>query len=215
MLGQVVVDDEHIPALVHEVLPDGRAGVGGDVLLGGGVRRRGGDDDAVLQCAELLQGSPEFGHGGGLLPDGHVDAHHILVLLVEDGVHGDGGLAGLAVANDELPLAPADGDHSVNGQDARLQRHIHRLPGDHPGGLVLDGPGLRGLDGAQAVNGLAQRVHHAADERFAHRHADDAARAPDRIAFPDALVGAQQHDGYTVLLQVQGHAVFAVLKLHL
>ena len=80
--------------------------------------------------------------------------------------------------------------------------------------LALDGPRFGCVNRPLAVNGLAQRVHHAADERFAHRHADDAARAPDRIAFPDALVGAQQHDGYTVLLQVQGHAVFAVLKLH-
>ena len=177
MLGQVVVDDEHVLPLVHEVLPHGRPGIGGDVLLGGGVRRGGGDDDAVGQGAVLLQGAPELGHGGGLLADGHVDADHILVLLVQDGVHGDGGLASLAVADDQLPLAPADGDHGVDGQDARLEGPVHRLPGDHAGGLVLNGPGLGGLDGAQAVDGLAQGVHRAAQHGVPHGDAGGPAGA--------------------------------------
>jgi hypothetical protein len=41
-----------------------------------------------------------------LLPDRDVDALHALTLLVQDRVDRDGRLAGLAVADDELALAP-------------------------------------------------------------------------------------------------------------
>lgn len=95
--------------------------------------------------------------------DGHIDADDVLSLLVQDGVHRDGGLAGLAVPNDQLTLSPADGHHCVDGQDAGLEGYIDRLAADHAAGLVLNGAGLGGLNGAEAVNGLAQHVHHPAD----------------------------------------------------
>ena len=40
----------------------------------------------------------ELGDGARLLSDGDIDADDILALLVDDGVEGDSGLAGLAVA---------------------------------------------------------------------------------------------------------------------
>ena len=70
--------------------------------------------------SELFQGLHHLGHGAGLLADGHIDADHVLSLLVEDGVQGDGRLAGLPVADNQLPLAPADGEHGVDGQHAGL-----------------------------------------------------------------------------------------------
>src|SRR3546814_3363334 len=50
-----------------------------------------------------------------------------VVALVDDRVDGDGGLAGLPVADDQLALAAADGGHGVDGLDAGLQRLVHRL----------------------------------------------------------------------------------------
>ena len=85
--------------------------------------------------------SDHLGHGGRLLADGHVDADDVLALLVDDGVDGDGGLAGLAVADDELALAAADGDHGVDGLDARLQRLLDRLALDDARGHELDRAG--------------------------------------------------------------------------
>jgi hypothetical protein len=49
-------------------------------------------------------------------------------LLVDDRVHRDGGLARLAVADDQLALAAADRDHRVDGLDAGLQRLLDRRP---------------------------------------------------------------------------------------
>ena len=135
------------------------------------------------------------------------------VFLVQDGVRGDGGLAGLAVADDQLTLAAADGDHGVDGLDAGLQGFLDRLAVDDAGGRALDGPELGGLNGACAVDGLAQCIDHAADHCLAHGHGNDLAGALDGAAFLDADIGAQQNDGDRVFLQVLGHTVFAVVKL--
>ena len=76
--------------------------------------------------------------GRGLLADGHVDADLVLALLVDDGVDDERRLAGLAVADDELALAAADGDHGVDGLDAGLQRLLDGLALDDARGLELD-----------------------------------------------------------------------------
>ena len=43
----------------------------------------------------------------------------VCCLLVEDGVDGDGRLAGLAVADDQLSLTTADGNEAVDGLQSR------------------------------------------------------------------------------------------------
>ena len=89
----------------------------------------GHDDDGVLHGAVLLEHGHDLGHGRELLADGHVDADQALALLVDDRVDGEGGLAGLAVADDQLALAAADRDQGVDGLDAGLDRRV-----DRPGG---------------------------------------------------------------------------------
>src|SRR4028118_634614 len=70
--GQVVEDEEAVLALVHPVLADGRAGVGGDVLDPCRLRRRGGHDRRVLHRTGLLEGGADAGGGGALLAGGGV-----------------------------------------------------------------------------------------------------------------------------------------------
>src|SRR5690606_6588688 len=117
-----VVDDEGVLAVVTEVLAHRAAGVGRDELKGGGLRGAGDDDRRVLERAVLAELLDDLGDRRLLLADGDVDALNVLALLVDDRVDRDGGLAGLAVADDELALAAADGDHAVDGLDARLER---------------------------------------------------------------------------------------------
>ena len=82
-----------------------------------------------------------------------------------------------------------------------------------PGAMRFDRARLAGGDGAFAVDGLAQRVHHAADHGLAHRHGHDAAGAADLVAFLDFLIFAQQHRAHLVFFQVQGDAGDAVREL--
>ena len=92
-----------------------------------------------------------------LLADRDVDADDAAALLVDDGVDGDGALAGLAVADDQLALAAADRDHRVNGLDAGLHRRVHVLAVDHAGRDALHRAALgAGGQGTLAVDRLAQ-----------------------------------------------------------
>ena len=94
-------------------------------------RETGPRHDFVPVLHGVSVGEPlhDLGDGGPLLSDGDVDAEELLLvvsgvvetLLVDDGVNGDGGLAGLTIANDQLTLATADGHQRVDGLDASLK----------------------------------------------------------------------------------------------
>ena len=214
MLAQIVIDDEHILPLGHKILPHGRTGVGRDVLQGGRVAGGGRHNDGVVHGSMPLERIPHPGHRGRLLSNGHIDADHVLPFLVEDGVHRNGGLARLAVADEQLTLSPPNGDHGINGQDPGLKRGVHRLPGDHAAGLMLNGPGLCGADGPHSVQRLSQGVHDPAQHGLAHRHIGGAARAGHDAALPQAGLLSQQDAAHAVPGQVHDHALNTGLKLH-
>ncbi len=71
------------------------------------------------------------------LADRHVDADQVAVLVVDDRVDRDRGLAGLAVADDQLALTAADRDHRVDRLEAGEHRLLDRLALDDARRLVL------------------------------------------------------------------------------
>src|SRR3546814_12430499 len=119
----------------------------------------------------------ELGDAGALLADGDVDAVELLRLvvalvdrlLIDDGVERDGGLAGLAVADDELALAAADRDQRVDRLEAGMHRLVHRLERDDDRRLHLDAATLAALERAHAVDRGAEGVHQAATPAQADR----------------------------------------------
>ena len=119
--------------LVHEVLGHRAAGVGGDVLERGRIAGAGGDHDRVVHRAVATEDVDQAGGRRFLLSDRHVDADDARPLLIEDRVDGDGRLAGLAVADDQLALAAADRGHGVDRLDTGLHRLVDRLPSGDPG----------------------------------------------------------------------------------
>ena len=62
----------------------------------------------------------------------------VLIGLRNDGVDRDGRLAGGAVTNDELTLAPANRNHSVNGSNTGLKRNRNGLTLNNPGSNLLN-----------------------------------------------------------------------------
>jgi hypothetical protein len=211
LLGEIVVEDDSVLAVVTEVLAHGGAGVGGKELEGGGIGGRGGHDDAVAHGLLLVELADELGDGGTLLADADVDAGEGLGLglLVDDGVDGDGGLAGLAVTDDELALATADGDEGVDGLEAGEHGLRDGLAGDDAGRLDLGTAALAVVEGGPAVDGLADAVDDAAEELGADGDVDDGAGPLDGVALEDVAIVSEDDDTDVVLLEVEGHAAEA------
>ena len=77
-----------------------------------GCRRR--DDDGIFHGARLSKPIDDLSYGRALLPDGDINADDVAAFLIDDRVDGDGGLAGLAIADDQLALAATDRNHAVD-----------------------------------------------------------------------------------------------------
>ena len=78
------------------------------------------------------------------------------------------------------------GNHGVNRLDAGLHRLVDGLPCYDVWRDSLQRAEPRGLDGAFAVDGNAERVYNAAQHGVANRHLSDAARRPNLGALLDA-----------------------------
>src|SRR5262249_28139578 len=118
-----------------------------------------------------------------------------------------------AVADDQLALAATDRDQRVDGLEAGRHRLMHRLARNDARRLDVHAGALVGLDRALAVDRIAERVDHAAEQALAYRHVHDGAGALDGLAFLDLTVGAEDHDADVVGFEVQRHAADAVLEL--
>ena len=114
VLREVVVDDQHVAARLHEMFGDTGRRVRCDVGETRRVVALGHDDDGVVHRAVLAQLGDDLGDGRGALADGAVDAHDILAALVENGVERDGCLARAPVAENQLPLSATDWNQRVD-----------------------------------------------------------------------------------------------------
>ena len=206
VLGKIVVHHQRVLAVVAEVLAHGGSRVGREVKHGRRLRGRGGHDDGVAHGAGFGQRLHHLRDRRALLPDGAVDADQVVLGVVDDGVEQDGGFAGLAVADDQLALAAANGNHGVDGLEAGGHGLAHGLAVDDAGSQTLDGQRLRGGDGALVVDGLAQRVHHAANHGRAHGHGENLAGALDLLAFLQLGVVAQDDGAHLVFFEREREA---------
>ena len=142
VLGQVIVDNENVLALMHEILADRAACIRRDILqrrrLGCGRR----NDAGVIHRTVLRERLGYLRNGRALLADRNIDTDNARALLIDDGVQADRGLAGLTVTDDQLALAAADRDHGVDRLDTGLERHVYRCALDDARGRALDRTGL-------------------------------------------------------------------------
>jgi len=106
--GQVIVDDQDVPAFFHEEFGHGGCRVGDNVLNPRWLVSRRHDDDTVGKGVIPAQVREELGHGGTALADCTVNAQDVLAALVQDRIQGDGCLARLTVTQDQLALTAAD-----------------------------------------------------------------------------------------------------------
>ena len=210
MLRKIVVETDRMALVVAEIFAHGGRGEGRDVLHRCGFAGRGRDDDAVLHGAVVRQRFHHLRDRRAFLPDRAVNANHVPALLIQNRVEDDGGLAGLAVADDQFALPAPDRNHRINGLDAGLHRLAHGLAIHHARGNALERVALVRLHRAFAVQRLPERIHHAPDHSLAHRHGHNSVRALHRVAFADLGVVAEQHRADLIFLEVQRDAEHAV-----
>ena len=150
---QIIVDAEAVAALIHEVLGDGNAGIGGQILKRRTVRRCRRHHDGIRHRAMVFQRFYYPRHRRSLLADSNVNTDAVLPLLINDGINGDGRFPRAAVADNELALTAPDGHQGVDGFDPRLEGLMNGLTIRNTRRPVLDGPIFLGFDGAFTVNG--------------------------------------------------------------
>ena len=132
--------------------------------------------------------------------------------MIDDRVENNGRLPRLAVADDQFALPAPDRNHAVNRFDARLERLAHRLAVDHAWRNALQRITLFRKDGAFVIHGQPQRIHHAPDQRLAHRHGHNRVRALHHVAFLQLRSFSEQHHAHLFFFQVQRNAVNVVWK---
>ena len=228
LLGQVVINHQRVLgqlaffALPHEVFGHGTTGIWRDVLHGSRGRRRSRDHDGVVHRTGLLEVFHHRGHGGFFLTHRHVDADHGVIgapvlLLVDDGVKADRSLSGLPVTNDEFPLAPADWNHGVNRLDTGGHGFGDGLPERNAGSHNVELHLGVGFDGRSAVEGVAQGIHHAAQQAVASGHFEQAGGGFHRVAFLNGQSIAVDHAAHGVEFEVHHlahHRAFAGVEFH-
>ncbi len=213
LLGQIIKNDQGVLAVVAKVLAHGHPGVRREELQRRRLRGSGRDHYGVVHRAMFLEAVYHLRHRRTLLADGDVYANHVAALLVDYGVYGHRGLAGLSVPDDQLALAAADRDHRIYGLDARLQRLVDRLAIDDAGRLDLDAAVLVALDITQPVYGLAKGVDHPPEQALAHRNLGDTTGALYLTALGYFFRVTEHGRTNVVLFEVQRHAVNTTLKL--
>ena len=206
LLGQVVVHDEGVLAVVAVVFGHGATGVGRDVLQRSRFGSGGRNDRGVFHGTVLAQGVGHERDRGTFLSDGHIEAVHVGILLGKDGVDADGGLAGLTVADDQFALPAADGSHGVDGLDPGDHGFVNALTGDDAGSFHFHGAEFGGFNRSEAVDGNAEGAHDAPHDGIADGHGEDATGTLDRVAFLDAGIFTKQGYAHVVFFQVEHHA---------
>ena len=126
VIGEIVVNDEDVPALLHEKLGDACGRVGGYIGESRGLVPLGYHHHGIPESSPVTEDGHGLGHGSGSLSDRTVDAQDILPSLVQNSVEGDGGFSRLTVAEDQLPLPPAYGDEGIDYLDAGLEGFCYR-----------------------------------------------------------------------------------------
>jgi hypothetical protein len=140
------------------------------------------------------------------------DSSLVDFLLVDEGVDGDCGLAGLTVTDDQFALATANGDEGVECLEAGLNRLRHRLARDDAGCLDFNAAALRGLERALAIDWVAEAVDDTAEQFLADGNVHNRAGTLYNVAFADFAVGAEDNHTDIVGFEVQRHALDAVGK---
>ena len=212
MLGEVVIDDERVLALLHEVFAHSAACVWCYVLERCKLCGGSGNYYRVVHSACISELLNYGSDGRSLLTDRNVDTEHICISLVDYRIDCDSGLTCLSVANDKLTLTASYRDHRVDSLDTCLERGIYRLSCDDTGCYSFYGAVFVRNDRSLAVDRFAESVYNASEKCVAYRNGYDLTRSLYVGTFLYVGVGAEHNRTYKILLKVESHALHTVVE---
>ena len=219
VLGQIVIDNQCVHAVVHEPLANCGARKRSQVLTGRRIRRGRRDDDAVRQCASFFENAHNSSDGRLFLADRHVNAVERTITpvarrfscaiesrLADDRVDADSGFTRRAIPNDQFALTAADRNHRVDGHDAGLHRLTHRPALDDSRGEFFDRVRDVTRNGAFRIQRLTERVDDAAQQALANRHLQQLPRRTDFVSLLKLCVVAENDHADLGLVEIQREA---------
>ena len=211
--AEIIVDDQRVFALFHPLLPHGTSGKGRQILKRSRFPGSGNHHRRIFHRPEILQCPNELSHGGSFLTDCHVDALYSLSLLMQDGIQRNGRFPGLAVADNQFPLASSDGYHGIDGLDPGLQRCVYRFSVHHPMGFPLHRAAASRLQRPLFVHRLPQGIYHPSQKTVPHGYIHAVSGAFYLIPLIALPLISQQHRRHRILLQIERHTVHTPGKL--
>ncbi len=148
------------------------------------------------------------------MTDGHIDAKHVGVFLVDDGIDHNRCFTCLAIPNDQFPLTSPNRNHGIYRLETRLKRFFHRLSLNHTQRLAFNWQMFVRFDRSFTVDWLAQWVCDSSKHGLAHGNLHDSAGSLGSVALLNMRIFAKKHDADVILFEVERHAVQMTGKLN-
>jgi len=215
LLGEVVVENHSVHAVVTEELADGGTSVRSQELKRGRVGGSSGNDAGESKGIVLLEDASELSDSGALLADSDVHAVQLVFLggtgevgagLVDKSIKGNRGLASLTVTDDKFTLTTADGNEGVDSLEAGVHGLVHGATRHDAGGLDFHTGTARGVEGTLAVNRLGEAIDHTSHQFTAYRHVHNGSGTLDGRTLKNLSVIAEDHNTDVVGIEVKSHA---------
>lgn len=137
-----------------------------------------------------------------------------MAALVEDSVNRNGSLPRLAVAKDQLALAPPNRNECIDDFEARLKWYRDGCAVHDGRGGAFDRQALAGGNRPVTIKWATERVDDAPQQSITHGHVHDPTRALDFISSVEMPVFAEQNNADFVHVHIERNAKQIARKSH-
>ena len=214
MLGKIIIYDQYIFTLIHEILCKSSTSIRSNILKRCTVAGCCGEYGCILHCTVFFKIGNYLCNGRSFLSDGNIDTDHILTFLVDDRIGCDGCFTCLSVADDQLSLSTADREHGINGKDSCFQRYSYRLTVDDSRSRVLDRAVFLCLDLSLSINRLTKCVHDSSDKFIPYRNTCLLTSSGNLGAFLDSCILSEKNTSHAVGTDILYHTFQTILEGH-
>lgn len=130
------------------------------------------------------------------------------MLLVEDGIDGDGSLSSLSITDDKLSLTSANWHEGIDSLESSLHRLVNRSSWHDTRSLDLNSSLFFIADGTLAINGCAQSVENSTEHLLSDGDIDDRSGSLNNISFLNSsIVVSENNNTHIISFEVKSHTL--------